>query len=307
MYYLSARHYDPATRQFLSKDLSRNDGEQSAYQYCLGNPVKNWDPTGMCSWNWLKKIGSGFKWLGNKIAAGGRAVGRAVTNLLYPYAKDNYWKQSAYRDDGLSRFTTNLIAATNFMYAPVAFTIQGSEDAANGNKKRAALNGMAAVVSTLYAGRLFGASPLLASGPSLATGVVGTSSASAAGSSGSVVQVNEVMSARSAAYQSQVTGLPPGTAYLQNGVKFDGINNSTGALLEAKGPGYAPFVENGSFLDWWRGSSGLVDQANRQLAAAEGAPIEWYFAEQTAANAAQRLLQNNGIQDISIFHLPPAQ
>ena len=47
MYYLSARHYDPATRQFLSKDLSRNDGEQSAYQYCLGNPVKYVDPTGL--------------------------------------------------------------------------------------------------------------------------------------------------------------------------------------------------------------------------------------------------------------------
>jgi RHS repeat-associated protein len=47
MYYLSARHYDPATRQFLSKDLSRNDGEQSAYQYCLGNPVGNVDPTGL--------------------------------------------------------------------------------------------------------------------------------------------------------------------------------------------------------------------------------------------------------------------
>jgi RHS repeat-associated protein len=46
MYYLSARHYDPATRQFLSKDLSRNDGEQSAYQYCGGNPVRDIDPTG---------------------------------------------------------------------------------------------------------------------------------------------------------------------------------------------------------------------------------------------------------------------
>jgi RHS repeat-associated protein len=46
LYYLSARHYDPATRQFLSKDLSRNDGEQSAYGYCLGNPVMFVDPTG---------------------------------------------------------------------------------------------------------------------------------------------------------------------------------------------------------------------------------------------------------------------
>jgi RHS repeat-associated protein len=44
--YLSARHYDPVSRQFLSKDLSRNDGEQSAYQYCLGNPVGLVDPSG---------------------------------------------------------------------------------------------------------------------------------------------------------------------------------------------------------------------------------------------------------------------
>jgi RHS repeat-associated protein len=47
LYYLSARHYDPVTRQFLSKDPSRNDGEQSAYQYCLGNPVAMVDPTGL--------------------------------------------------------------------------------------------------------------------------------------------------------------------------------------------------------------------------------------------------------------------
>ena len=46
LYYLSARSYDPKTRQFLSKDLSRNDGEQSAYQYCGGDPVKFTDPTG---------------------------------------------------------------------------------------------------------------------------------------------------------------------------------------------------------------------------------------------------------------------
>ncbi len=46
LYYLSARHYDPGTRQFLSKDLSRNDGEQSAYGYCLGNPIANVDPSG---------------------------------------------------------------------------------------------------------------------------------------------------------------------------------------------------------------------------------------------------------------------
>jgi RHS repeat-associated protein len=49
MYCLSARHYDPETRQFLSKDLSRNDGEQSAYGYCLGNPVGSADPSGLAA------------------------------------------------------------------------------------------------------------------------------------------------------------------------------------------------------------------------------------------------------------------
>ncbi|MDY0087953.1 MAG: RHS repeat-associated core domain-containing protein [Coriobacteriia bacterium] len=46
-YYLSARHYDPATARFLSKDPARDDGEESAYQYCAGDPVGKVDPTGM--------------------------------------------------------------------------------------------------------------------------------------------------------------------------------------------------------------------------------------------------------------------
>jgi hypothetical protein len=34
------------TRQFLSKDVARSDGEASAYQYCEGNPIGLVDPTG---------------------------------------------------------------------------------------------------------------------------------------------------------------------------------------------------------------------------------------------------------------------
>jgi len=47
LYYCSARHYDPYTRQFLSKDPVNADGEESAYQYCGGEPVGNWDPSGL--------------------------------------------------------------------------------------------------------------------------------------------------------------------------------------------------------------------------------------------------------------------
>ncbi|MBE0418382.1 MAG: RHS repeat-associated core domain-containing protein, partial [Coriobacteriia bacterium] len=46
-YYLSQRHYDPATMRFLTKDPARDDGEESAYQYCAGDPVGKVDPTGL--------------------------------------------------------------------------------------------------------------------------------------------------------------------------------------------------------------------------------------------------------------------
>ncbi|MDI6902074.1 MAG: RHS repeat-associated core domain-containing protein, partial [Anaerosomatales bacterium] len=46
LYYLSQRYYDPQTMCFLSKDPARADGEQSAYQYCGGDPVGKLDPSG---------------------------------------------------------------------------------------------------------------------------------------------------------------------------------------------------------------------------------------------------------------------
>jgi RHS repeat-associated protein len=46
LYYLSSRHYDPVTRQFISKDPGKTDGEESAYQYCGGDPVGSADATG---------------------------------------------------------------------------------------------------------------------------------------------------------------------------------------------------------------------------------------------------------------------
>ena len=53
LYYLSARSYDPTTRQFLSKDLARADGEESAYEYCTGNPVGHVDPSGLWCSGWV--------------------------------------------------------------------------------------------------------------------------------------------------------------------------------------------------------------------------------------------------------------
>jgi RHS repeat-associated protein len=47
LYYCSQRYYDPATMQFLSRDPALSDAEESAYQYCGGEPVGGADPSGL--------------------------------------------------------------------------------------------------------------------------------------------------------------------------------------------------------------------------------------------------------------------
>ncbi len=46
LYYCSQRYYDPMTCQWITKDPARADGEESAYQYCGGDPVGKVDPSG---------------------------------------------------------------------------------------------------------------------------------------------------------------------------------------------------------------------------------------------------------------------
>jgi RHS repeat-associated protein len=47
LYYCSQRYYDPATCQWISADPAQADGEESAYQYCGGDPIGRTDPTGL--------------------------------------------------------------------------------------------------------------------------------------------------------------------------------------------------------------------------------------------------------------------
>lgn len=62
LYYCSARYYDPATRQWTSGDPAKADGEESAYQYCSGDPVGATDAGGeetirVYSSKWYKSWG----------------------------------------------------------------------------------------------------------------------------------------------------------------------------------------------------------------------------------------------------------
>ncbi|MCX6544505.1 MAG: Tox-REase-5 domain-containing protein [Acidobacteria bacterium] len=146
-------------------------------------------------------------------------------------------------------------------------------------------------------GLLFGVTLGLAA-PAVAGMGAADVAGAALGSGGTWVASTEAMSARPAAFQAQVTGRA-GEVFLLNGVKFDGMLNNV--LQEAKGPGYAAFVKDGAFLSWFNGAADLVAQAQRQLAAAGGTPVQWTFAEAAAAEATRALFKANGIKGIQII------
>jgi hypothetical protein len=117
-------------------------------------------------------------------------------------------------------------------------------------------------------------------------------------------EVNESMSDRARAYQERITGIRANVGHVVNGVKFDGY--SGGTLIDAKGPGYAKFVDKktGTFHPWYQGSQDLLDQASRQTQAAGNTPIEWHVAEEEAANSIRALLQDAGYHSITVKHVP---
>ncbi|OPX44391.1 transglutaminase-like superfamily protein [Ruminiclostridium hungatei] len=120
--------------------------------------------------------------------------------------------------------------------------------------------------------------------------------------SGSWHRVNESMSAYSREYQTQITG-KTGEAWIQNGVKYDGMREGT--LLDAKAK-YNQFVDKntGRFYDWFKGKDALVNEATRQIAASEGAPVKWYFAEKGALDATRILFAERGIEGIELIFQP---
>nr|WP_244239422.1 restriction endonuclease fold toxin 5 domain-containing protein [Corallococcus carmarthensis] len=95
------------------------------------------------------------------------------------------------------------------------------------------------------------------------------------GGPGKWVQVNETMSDRARDYQAQVTGAPKGSAYrVKQGdeeVDFDGYDLVEDLLLEAKGPGYAKFIQDNMTLkEFYKGFDKVLAQAERQYLMARG-------------------------------------
>jgi hypothetical protein len=123
---------------------------------------------------------------------------------------------------------------------------------------------------------------------------------------GKWVERSESMSDRARTYQQFVTGRTDSKVYQVNGVHFDGVRD--GVLLDAKGY-YSQFVDpvTGRFQTWFaqRGGQNLVKEAQRQLEAARGVPIEWHFNEIETLNAMRQLLESSGInKGIQLIYTP---
>lgn len=130
-------------------------------------------------------------------------------------------------------------------------------------------------------------------------------------------------SSRGAVYQAYIAGVinpdlptPPGMAVaLFNPVKeryvyFDDCRHIDGVMIEAKGPGYEKLIKSSSKYPRFKGfiDKRFTDQANRQFDAAQGRPIEWYFAEKGAADYVRELFKGDPrLSTIKIIYMPRPQ
>ena len=70
---------------------------------------------------------------------------------------------------------------------------------------------------------------------------------------------------------------------------FDGFDQ--GVLLEAKGTGYAQWMTKSWTFSGTSRALQLLEQAQRQLKAANGTPIRWIVAEEKLAGALRKLFK----------------
>ena len=118
---------------------------------------------------------------------------------------------------------------------------------------------------------------------------------------GSWITTKESMSKAAASYQTAITGQAASESFLLNGVKFDGVVK--GVLVDAKS-GYGSFINKatGGFHTWFKGAKSLINQAERQIEAANGTKIQWFFENKAAMDATKKLFEKEGIKGIELIN-----
>jgi RHS repeat-associated protein len=106
---------------------------------------------------------------------------------------------------------------------------------------------------------------------------------------------------RAVTFQEHVTGVVAGKAFKIENTKFDGVRGRN--LIEAKS-GYDRFIDkNGDFHSWFsKGVDGIISQAERQLKAANGAPVEWHFSSPITLKATKKVFEENDIRGIILIY-----
>jgi hypothetical protein len=88
-------------------------------------------------------------------------------------------------------------------------------------------------------------------------------------------------------------------------VYFDECRQSDGVMIEAKGTGYLEMLLKPSYYPWMGAQNDMLDQAKRQLQAAQGRPVEWYFAEDIVAEYMRDVFRRENLPIIVKFAPPP--
>ena len=88
-------------------------------------------------------------------------------------------------------------------------------------------------------------------------------------------------------------------------VSFDECRQSDGTMIEVKGPGYLDMLLRPTKYPWQGVEDDMVWQARRQLMAAGGRAVEWYFAEDVVAEYMRRVFEKEGLSSIIIKVVPP--
>ncbi len=64
-------------------------------------------------------------------------------------------------------------------------------------------------------------------------------------------------------------------------------------------------MDEAKFKSWFNGADKLVDQANRQVKAADGAKIEWYFDDERVVEVIKQTFEERGVKGIDVYYKPP--